>query len=181
MSLDTYDEICNVNSRGVFLCMRAELEAMAKQQGRESSMPYLKGLTLERGVVVNVASLAGIAGVPNMSPYASSKHAVVGLSKTAALEYARAGIRVNAVCPGYVETPMISEFLAKRSIREGEPEMEAFHSYSSATNPMGRIAKPQEVAEAIAWLSSAQSSYINGIALPVDGGLTAATSFYKPL
>lgn len=179
MPVETYDEVSSVNSRGVFLCMRAQLRAMEHQPSRRSSLPYLSG-SEERGTIVNVASLAGIAGSPRMSPYVSSKHAVVGLTKTAALEYGRAGIRVNAVCPGYIETPMIAEFMAKRGVSESDPAMKTFQAYAAATNPQGRMGKSEEVAEACAWLLSPQSSYINGIALAVDGGIMSAGSFYKP-
>ncbi|KAJ2893374.1 hypothetical protein MKZ38_008738 [Zalerion maritima] len=181
MPIETYDKICSVNSRGVFLCMQSQLRAMEKQhQQRQPPFPYL-GEDAERAAIVNVASLAGIAGVARMSPYVSSKHAVVGLTKTAALEYGSLGIRVNAVCPGYIETPMIGDFLSQRGVTEADKGMKALQSHAGTANPMGRIGKPEEVAEACAWLLSPRASYVNGVAIPVDGGLMSATSFSKPV
>lgn len=113
-----------------------------------------------------------------MSPYVSSKHAVVSLTKTAALAYGRACIRVNAVRPVHIETLMIAEFMAKRGVSESDPAMKTFQGYAAATKPQGRMSKPEEVAEACAWLLNPQSSYINGIALAVDGGIMSASSFY---
>lgn len=175
MTLETYDEICNVNSRGVFLCMQAEFRAMMAQQERQSPQRETH-LT-----VVNVASLAGRAGVPTMSPYTSSKHAVVGMTKSAALEYGRNGIRVNAVCPGYIATPMINDWMGKRGVHEGDPAMESFKTQACWSNPMGRLGKAEEIAEVCAWLAGPKSGYVNGVAIPVDGGTMAASSFYKPM
>ncbi len=142
---DRFDQVLNVNLRGVFLCMKYEIRQMLKQGG---------------GRIVNVASLAGLVGFSGFAPYAASKHAVLGLTKTAALEYAKSNIRINAVCPSIIETPMTT----------GEhipPDLLA--KYLRA-HPMGRAGKPEEVANAILWLASEGASFINGVGLTVDGG-----------
>jgi NAD(P)-dependent dehydrogenase (short-subunit alcohol dehydrogenase family) len=118
------------------------------------------------GAIVNTASVAGLSGFPSMSIYVASKHAVVGLTKSAALECAQAGIRVNAVCPGPVDTPMMERIASN----EGQPTRKDFE----AIVPMRRYAAPKEIAETVAWLCSDQASYITGVSLPVDGGLFAS-------
>jgi Dehydrogenases with different specificities (related to short-chain alcohol dehydrogenases) len=145
---DRLDQVLNVNLRGVFLCMKYEIRQMLKQGG---------------GRIVNVASLAGLVGFSGFAPYAASKHAVLGLTKTAALEYAKSNIRINAVCPSIIETPMAtSEHIP--------PDLMA--KYLSV-HPMRRAGKPEEVANAILWLASEGASFINGVALTVDGGAFA--------
>lgn len=144
-----FDRIMSVNLKGVWLCMKHELRQMAKQGG---------------GAIVNVSSVAGLAGSPSRSIYAASKHAVVGLTKTAAVEYAGAAIRVNSVCPGAVKTGMLVRALE----RDSQLEAAIKNGY-----PMGRVAEPAEVANAIMWLCSEQSSFVTGHQLAVDGGLTA--------
>lgn len=143
--LADFDRVLDVNLRGVFVCMRAELAAGARS-------------------IVNVASVAGLAGWHGAAAYAASKHGVVGLTRTAALEYARKGVRVNAVCPGVTRTPMYERMLAQNP-RLAERTV--------AANPTGRVAEPEEVAAAILWLLSDEASFVNGVALPVDGGLLA--------
>jgi NAD(P)-dependent dehydrogenase (short-subunit alcohol dehydrogenase family) len=116
------------------------------------------------GAIVNVSSVSGLVGAPNRAIYAASKHAVVGLTKTAAAEYARDGIRINALCPAAVKTPMLA-----RSV-ERDPSSE---KKLKAAHPMGRFAETAEVANAALWLASEQASYVNGHELVVDGGFTA--------
>lgn len=140
-----FDRVVDVNLRGVFVCMKAELAAGARS-------------------IVNVASVAGLAGWHGAAAYSASKHGVVGLTRTAALEYARQGVRVNAVCPGVTQTPMYDRMLALN------PELAA---RTLNANPTRRIARPEEVAAPILFLLSDDASFVNGVTLPVDGGLTA--------
>jgi NAD(P)-dependent dehydrogenase (short-subunit alcohol dehydrogenase family) len=145
-SLDNWDRIMAVNLRGLWLCLRHEITQMLHQGG---------------GAIVNCASSAGLIGVPQLSAYVASKHGVVGLTKCAALEYVRKNIRVNAVCPGMIDTPMW-----RRSI---SPE---FTQQLLASDPIGRMGQPGEIAEAVLWLCSPAASFVNGHALAVDGGMT---------
>jgi NAD(P)-dependent dehydrogenase (short-subunit alcohol dehydrogenase family) len=140
-----WDRTVAINLKGVWLCLKYEIPQMLKQGG---------------GAIVNTASGAGLVGTPMMSAYGASKHGVVGLTKTAALEYAKAGIRVNAVCPGVILTPMVQR----------HPELiEAF----TAAEPIGRLGKPEEIAEAVVWLCSDAASFVTGHAMAVDGGWVA--------
>ncbi len=144
---ETWDKIIAVNQTGVFYCMKCELKLM-----------------LEQGVgsIINIASIAGIRGLPNAAAYVASKHAVVGLTKTAAMEYAKKNIRVNALCP--VFTP------------SGLFKPEAYGDFADklkAGIPMKRFSNVQEMADAINWLASDKASFVTGHALPVDGGLMA--------
>ncbi|RSZ56087.1 SDR family oxidoreductase [Massilia atriviolacea] len=144
-----FDRIMNVNVKGTWLCMKYELRQMLKQGS---------------GSIVNTASVAGLVGAPTQPIYAASKHAVVGMTKTAAAEYAREGIRINSVCPGVVNTPMMGRALEREPLRE--KKLRNVH-------PMGRFAEPAEIAQAAMWLCSEQSSFVTGHQLAVDGGLTA--------
>jgi NAD(P)-dependent dehydrogenase (short-subunit alcohol dehydrogenase family) len=114
------------------------------------------------GAIVNNASIAGMVGFPTIAPYAAAKHGVIGLTQTAALEYGARGIRVNAICPGYMDTPMTHASTT--------PEMR--HALAVST-PVGRLGKPGEAAELAVWLCSAAASYVNGAFVPVDGGVVA--------
>ncbi len=143
---EDWDRAINVNLKGVWSCMKYQIQIMLEQGG---------------GSIVNCASIAGLVGFPNLSPYVASKHAVVGITKTAALETAQKGIRVNAVCPGVIKTPMIDRFTGKQ--KEAE---QAF----IAKKPMGRMGEPEEVATAVLWLCSDEASFVTGQALAVDGG-----------
>lgn len=116
------------------------------------------------GAIVNLSSITGVTGVANMPAYSASKHAIIGLTKTAALEYAKSGIRVNAVCPGSMKTPM------QDSVIGGNPEAEA---ELGATHPIGRMGTAEEAAEAIVWLCSDAASFVTGHAMMVDGGYAA--------
>lgn len=144
-----WDKVIAINLTGVWLCMKYEIPQMLKNGG---------------GSIVNTASAAGLLGVPNMPAYAASKHGVVGLTKTAALEYAKAGIRVNCVCPGIIQTPMVSRLTGER------PGM--FEKIATA-EPIGRIGKPEEIAESVVWLCSDLASFVTGHAMSVDGGIVA--------
>ncbi len=143
-----WDHMIAVNLTGVYRCTRAELAVMVPSG---------------RGAIVNVASAAGAIGVPGMAAYSASKHGVVGLTRSAALEVARSGIRVNAVLPGSTRTPMLAEFTGDEA---------ALERMGRAT-PIGRLAEPAEVARAIVWLASDDSSFVTGEALAVDGGALA--------
>lgn len=145
----TFDRIMNVNVKGVWLCMKYEIAQMLAQGG---------------GVIVNTASVAGLVGAPTQPIYAASKHAVVGMTRTAAAEYGRAGIRINAVCPGIIRTPMMDRAI-EREPRRGKA-VEKVH-------PIGRLGEAQEIANAALWLCSDSASFVTGHQLAVDGGLTA--------
>jgi NAD(P)-dependent dehydrogenase (short-subunit alcohol dehydrogenase family) len=147
---EQFDRIMNVNVKGVWLCMKSQLRQMLKQEGG--------------GVIVNVADAGGLVAVPHHAIYAASKHAVIGLTRTAAVEYAKSGIRVNSVCPGAVKTPMLARMLEREPGREKKLK---------AAHPMGRLADPAEVAGAALWLCSEQASFVTGHQLAIDGGLTA--------
>ncbi len=144
-----WDRIVSVNLRGVWLCMKHEIPPMLQRGG---------------GAIVNTASVAGLVGVRGFSPYAATKHAVVGLTKTAALDYARRGIRVNAVCPGLVRTPMVENYTQKN------PEVEA---QLLLFQPLGRMGTPDEVAAAVVWLCSDEAAFVTGSAMTLDGAWTA--------
>jgi NAD(P)-dependent dehydrogenase (short-subunit alcohol dehydrogenase family) len=146
---EAWDRVMAINLKGVWLCMKYEIPQMLKQGG---------------GAIVNTASVAGLLGGQRMPAYVASKHGVVGLTKTAALEYAKSGIRVNAVCPGAIRTPMMERAIAMR------PE---FERQALAAEPIGRMAKPEEVAEAVAWLCSDAASFVTGHSMVVDGGMVA--------
>jgi 3-hydroxybutyrate dehydrogenase len=121
------------------------------------------------GRIVNVASTAGMIGYRNLSAYVAAKHALVGLTKSLALEVAKAGITVNAVCPGYVDTEIISSAVARIAERSQQSPSDALAAFT-AVNPQGRLVKPAEVAAAVVWLASEEAAAVNGIALPVAGG-----------
>jgi NAD(P)-dependent dehydrogenase (short-subunit alcohol dehydrogenase family) len=145
-TIENFDRIMSVNLRGLWFCLRHEIRQMLKQGG---------------GAVVNCASTAGLVGVAGLPAYVASKHGVVGLTKSAALDYARSNIRVNAVCPGMIDTPMWH-----RSI---PPDITA---QLLATDPSGRLGHPAEIAEAVIWLCDPAASFVTGQALAVDGGMT---------
>jgi len=142
--------VIEVNLTGVFNCMQAELAQMVKQDSG--------------GSIVNTASIAGVIALPRAAAYNAAKHGVVGLTKTAAVDYASRNIRVNAVCPGFIDTPMLQTTAGMSE--KGRKRIEG-------VVPMRRVAGPNEIADVVAWLLSAQSSYVTGVAMPVDGGFTA--------
>ncbi len=141
-----WDDVIGTNLKGVWLCMKYQIPAMQKQG---------------KGAIVNCSSVAGLVGVSESALYSASKHGVIGLTESAALEFARAGIRINAVCPGPVQTPMIDRYT-----RGDEGKRQSLVT----AEPMGRIAVAGEVADAVFWLCSDRSSFITGVSLPVDGG-----------
>ena len=147
---ETWDRVISINLKGVWLCLKYEISQMRRQGG---------------GAIVNTASIYGLVGSGRGgAAYAASKHGVVGLTKAAALENAQQGIRVNAVCPGFIETPMVEQIFAQR------PEQE---EQVIADHPLGRLGQPNEVAETVVWLCSPAASFVTGHALPVDGGYVA--------
>jgi NAD(P)-dependent dehydrogenase (short-subunit alcohol dehydrogenase family) len=149
--LDRWDRIVEVNLRGTFLMLRHELAAMAARGGGG-------------GAIVNVASTLGLRGSPNASAYSASKHAVIGITRTAAIEYAPQRIRVNAVCPGAIDTPMMDETFER---------FPGFREALTGFVPLGRMGRPDEVAAPIAWLLSDAASFVTGEALAIEGGLLA--------
>jgi NAD(P)-dependent dehydrogenase (short-subunit alcohol dehydrogenase family) len=146
---ESWDQVSDINLKGVWLCMKYEVVQMLKQGG---------------GTIVNTASIMGLVGSWNRSgAYNASKHGVVGLTKTAASEYAKQGIRVNCVCPGYIQTPMTAPGM-------NDPERMA---RIIASEPIGRVGTPEEVAEAVVWLCSDAASFVTGHTMTVDGGYVA--------
>jgi NAD(P)-dependent dehydrogenase (short-subunit alcohol dehydrogenase family) len=143
---ESWDKVMAINLKGVFLCMKHEMPRMLKSGG---------------GSIVNTASIIGLVGDGGHPAYAASKHGVIGLTKTAAIQYAKAGIRVNAVCPGVIRTPMSEKAFAEN------PELRAI---SIGMAPMDRAAEAEEVARVIVWLCTNEASFVTGHALPVDGG-----------
>jgi len=145
-SEDEWDATIDVNLKGAWLCMRREIPLMLERGG---------------GAIVNIASVAGIIGFPMHAPYVAAKHGMLGLTKTASLEYARQGIRVNTVCPGTINTPMLAQGFANNP---------ANAQMAVDMTPMGRVGEPSELAAAAVWLCSDHASYITGVTLSVDGG-----------
>jgi NAD(P)-dependent dehydrogenase (short-subunit alcohol dehydrogenase family) len=149
-SIDNYRAVMDINVLGVLLAMKHEISAMLKTGG---------------GAIVNSSSVGGLIGFPGVGVYVASKHAVIGLTKTAALEYATQGIRVNAVSPGGIETPMFDRFTAVLGC-DARDQM-------AAMQPTGRTGRPEEIAEAVLWLCSDKASFVTGHTLVADRGLTA--------
>jgi NAD(P)-dependent dehydrogenase (short-subunit alcohol dehydrogenase family) len=145
----SFDRVTAINLRGVWACMKHELRQMRAHGS---------------GAIVNCSSLGGLVGNPGRAAYHATKHGVLGLTKSAALEYAPRGIRVNAVCPGTIETPMVADMIAKGELSVADAE---------AGQPIGRLGRGDEIAAAVLWLCSPGASLVVGVALPVDGGYTA--------
>ena len=146
---ENWDRVIGINLKGVWLCMKYEIPEMLKQGG---------------GSIVNTASFLGLVGIQGVSAYCTSKGGVIQLTKTAALEYATKGIRINAVCPGVIRTPMLER------VTSIKPEFEAIFA---SREPVGRIGTPEEVAEAVVWLCSDAASFVTGHSMVVDGGYVA--------
>ncbi|HEU4455110.1 MAG TPA: SDR family oxidoreductase [Longimicrobium sp.] len=144
-----WDRVMDVNLKGVWLCMREEIPRMLARGG---------------GAIVNCSSVAGLVGFAGIAPYTASKHGLIGLTKTAALEYATQGIRVNAVCPGVIRTAMVERFTGGDAAAEAQ---------LVSSEPVGRMGTPDEVASAVLWLCSDSASFVTGHALVVDGGFVA--------
>ncbi len=146
---ENFDRTIGINLKGVWLCMKYEIPEMLKHG---------------KGAVVNCASVAGLVGFPTLPAYVASKHGVIGLTKTAALEFVKSGIRVNAVCPGVIKTNMIDRLTGKK--KEAEEQF-------ATMEPIGRFGEPEEVAKAVIWLCSDEASFVTGHSLTVDGGWVA--------
>ncbi len=145
---EEWNRIMDIDLRGVFLCMKYEIPLMLKQGG---------------GAIVNTSSGAGVIGIKGNPAYTAAKHGVIGLTRSAALDYAAQNIRVNAVCPGYIDTPMMGRFTG------GTPEGRA---KVIAEEPVGRMGQPEEIAAAVVWLCSDAAAFVIGHAMVVDGGQT---------
>jgi len=147
--LSAFERVVAVNQRGVWACMKHELRIMRRQGS---------------GAIVNCSSLGGLVGLPERAAYHGTKHAVLGMTKSAGVEYAPRGIRINAICPGTVDTPMVADML------ESQPDAMA---EILKLQPIGRLGQADEIAAAVLWLCSPAASFVIGVALPVDGGFTA--------
>ena len=146
---ETFDRVNAINLRGIWACMKHELGQMRTQGS---------------GAIVNCSSLGGLVGLPGRAAYHASKHGVIGLTRSAALEYAPRGIRINAICPGTFETPMVTDMIAKGELSVPD---------AIGNQPIGRLGRADEIAAAVLWLCSPGASMVLGVALPVDGGYTA--------
>ena len=146
---EMFDQLVEVNVKGVFLCMKYQIEQMVRQGN---------------GCIVNTSSVGGLIASPGQAVYGTTKHAVVGMTKSAASAYAKKGVRINAVCPGVIETAMMERAVERDPRRK---------DYIVGLHPIGRLGLAEEVAEAVVFLSSKKSSFVVGITLPVDGGFTA--------
>jgi NAD(P)-dependent dehydrogenase (short-subunit alcohol dehydrogenase family) len=146
---ENFDRVNDVNMRGVWACMKHELRVMRAQGS---------------GAIVNCSSLGGLVGLPNRAAYHASKHGVIGMTKSAAMDYAPRGIRINAICPGVIDTPMVSDMLTGQAEAMNEIMRD---------QPIARLGHAEEIAAAVLWLCSPGASFVLGVALPVDGGYTA--------
>ncbi len=146
---EDWDRVININLKGVWLSMKAEIPQMLAQGA---------------GAIVNTASIMGLIATPGAVAYMAAKHGVVGLTKAAALEYATKNVRVNAVCPGYIDTPMLRPLIAGHENRKEQVV---------SRHPVGRLGQPEEIAEAVVWLSSDAASFVTGHSMAVDGGYVA--------
>ncbi|MBP2284651.1 NAD(P)-dependent dehydrogenase (short-subunit alcohol dehydrogenase family) [Flavobacterium sp. CG_23.5] len=148
-SEENWDKTIGVNLKGIWLCMKYEIPEILKQG---------------KGVIINCSSVAGLVGFAGLPAYVASKHGVIGLTKTAALECAKLGIRVNAVCPGVIKTPMMDRLTGNK--KEAEDQF-------TNLEPVGRMGQPEEIANAVVWMCSDEASFITGLAMAVDGGFVA--------
>ena len=148
-SAEQFDRVNAINLRGIWASMKHELRHMRAQGS---------------GAIVNCSSLGGLVGIPGRASYHASKHGVIGLTGSAALEYAPRGIRINAICPGTIDTPMVSDMIDKGELDRAEAE---------AGQPINRLGTADEIAQAVLWLCSPGASFVIGVALPVDGGYVA--------
>ena len=148
-SEEDWDRTIAINLKGVWLCLKYEIRQMLRQGGG--------------GAIVNMASTIGLIGTAGVAAYSASKHGVIGLTKTAALENAKSGIRINAVCPGFTETPMADRIFRAPAVRK----------YAVDCHPIGRFGRPAEIAEAVVWMCSDRASFMTGQSLVLDGGFLA--------
>jgi NAD(P)-dependent dehydrogenase (short-subunit alcohol dehydrogenase family) len=146
---EAFDQVIAINLKAVWLCMKCEIPQILKVGG---------------GAIVNTASAAGLVGLPGAWAYVAAKHRVVGLTRTAALEYAQKNIRVNCVCPGFIRTPMLERDLDAGRLSEEQ---------INASEPVGRMGTPEEIAESVLWLMSDAASFVTGHAMSIDGGYVA--------
>src|ERR1700677_2937719 len=151
-SEEDFDRTVNINLKGVWLCLKHEIRQMLKQGGG--------------GAIVNMASVTGLVGAVGAAAYSASKHGVIGLTKTAALENAKSKIRVNAVCPGFTETPMADRIFHVPGVQK----------YVLSCHPIGRLGRPAEIAEAVVWMCSDRASFMTGQSLVLDGGFLAGSN-----
>lgn len=155
--LSEYDRIMSINARGVFIALRSQIPVMIKQGG---------------GVILNTGSVAGLIGAPAFGAYVASKHAVTGMTKTAALEYGKFGVRVNAICPAYADTPML-EGIADELKKPGEEDQETTYERLSKDLPLGRVGSTREIVDVMLLLCDPANTFMTGQCVAVDGGLTA--------
>ncbi|WP_435138595.1 SDR family NAD(P)-dependent oxidoreductase [Pseudopelagicola sp. nBUS_19] len=157
LTADEFDQSMRVNARSVFLCLKYQIPLM-QQAGT--------------GAILNVASAAGLVGAGHLAAYAAAKHAVLGLTRAAADENARRGLRVNALCPSFSATPLFDDIADQVSERAGLSRKDAF-SHIASRVPMGRVSRPEEVVQAMLWICDSENSFMTGQAIAIDGGLTA--------
>jgi NAD(P)-dependent dehydrogenase (short-subunit alcohol dehydrogenase family) len=151
-SEEDWDRTIAINLKGVWLCLKYEIRQMLKQGGA--------------GAIVNMSSITGLVGAVGVAAYSASKHGVIGLTQTAALENAKTGIRINAVCPGFTETPMSDRVFRAPGV----------HKYVLSCHPIGRLGRPKEIAEAVLWMCSDRASFMTGQSLVLDGGFLAGSN-----
>jgi meso-butanediol dehydrogenase/(S,S)-butanediol dehydrogenase/diacetyl reductase len=155
MTEKDWDYVNQINAKGVFLCCKVVQPIMTKQRG---------------GRIINIASAAGKTGAASEAHYVASKHAVIGLTKVLAIEFAKDNIRVNSICPGYIQTPMIEQIIKELAVMENKTEDQVVKDIL-ATIPVGRMGTPEDVAKVVAFLASEDSEYVNGQSIGVCGGL----------
>lgn len=165
---EEYDKVLEINTKGVMVCMQEQIQVMQKQNAT-CTPGFDNPLRAQRGSIVNIASVTGFAALQNMMPYVVSKHAVVGLTKSAAVDHAREEIRINAVCPGMTETPMVAARQA--SVTPGKM------GWAVEGNGRQRLAIPEEIADVCIFLSGCGASYMTGSAVTVDAGHLAALRY----